>query len=160
MAIWTLHTYRTHFTFAREKGVVWSGLEASWDRSKSFLTSQQKPDSPTKQKWAPPLLFSSLLFSSLLFLSNHIYNNFAADLLLLSSLGILQAMCLTITSLQVPTRVQMRTKNAKGKSAARPTLLKAHQIVADHILPLTFTIYIIICERKTTKLLPSLMEKN
>jgi hypothetical protein len=98
--------------------------------------------------------------SSLLFLSNHIYNNFAADLLLLSSLGILQAMCLTITSLQVPTRVQMRTKNAKGKSAARPTLLKAHQIVADHILPLDLHNYIIICERKTTKLLPSLLEKN
>jgi hypothetical protein len=49
-------------------------------QKQSFLTSQQKPDSPTK-KWAPPLLF----------FSNHIYNNFCADLL---SLAILQeAMC-------------------------------------------------------------------
>jgi hypothetical protein len=66
-------------------------------QEQSFLTSQQKPDSPTK-KWAPPLLF----------LSNHIYNNFCADLL---SLDMLRAMCQTITSLQAPTRVQMRTKN-------------------------------------------------
>ncbi len=51
-------------------------------------------------------------------------------------------------------------KGGWGDKSARPTLLKAHQNVADHILPLMiFTIIHIICKGNQQKLLPSLMEK-
>jgi len=108
-------------------------------QKQSFLTSQQKPDSPTKSGL---LFFSScqIIYTIIFVLTYYLW------------LSCRRQCAQTITSLQVPTRVQMRTKSLfslireVGGKSARPTLLKAHQNVADHILPLTFTITLCVKE--------------
>ncbi len=161
MAIWTLHTYTEplHF-FAREKGCLKWIRSIMGQKQRFFLTSQQKPDSPTQKKWAPPLLLllSNLIIQIIFVLTYYLW-----------------LYCRQCARQSQACKFQpgykwgpkMRTKwlslslslshKGGGQVCKAHIVEKLHQNVADHILPLSSPWHYM--WRKTTKkLLPSLME--
>ncbi len=137
MAIWTLHTYRTT-SLLPEKRVVWSGLEASWDRSKA---SWQVNKNLTLQPKSGLLLFSSwqIIYTIIFKLTYYLW--------LSCRQCARQSQACKFQQGTNEDQITLSHKGERGASLQGPHCWKHIRMrSADHILPLTFTITLYVNE--------------